>query len=180
MEKERELEELLVLAKQGDQEAQLAIVTAFRPLVRKLAAQERDFSRRPDLASQLVLGLLEAIRKYPGEDAKRFPGFAKTHLRHLLSHYIRKEARQKRIQEKVQVMEGGRSSYQEDFLRGIQAEEICRAIQQLTPKERLLVRQAAIQKIPWKKLQEAYRCPLSTLYGRYRKALGKVKEEWKK
>lgn len=124
MEKERKLEEWLLLAKQGNQEAQLAIVTAFRPLVRKLAAQERDLSRRTDLASQLVLGLLEAIRKYPGEDARKFPGFVKTHLTYLLSHYIRKEARQKRIQKKVQVMEGGRSSYQEDFLRGIQAEEI--------------------------------------------------------
>ena len=175
MEKERELEELLVLAKQGNQEAQLAIVTAFRPLVRKLAAQERDYSRRTDLASQLVLGLLEAIRKYPGEDAKRFSGYVKTHLTYLLSHYIRKEARQKRIQEKVQVMEGGRSSYQEDFLRGIQAEEIRRAFRQLTPKERFLVRQAAIQQIPWKKLQEIHQCPLSTLYGRYRKALEKMK-----
>jgi iron only hydrogenase large subunit-like protein len=37
---------LLPLARRGDQEAQMEIVTAFRPLLRKLASQERDFSLR--------------------------------------------------------------------------------------------------------------------------------------
>ncbi|WP_195839578.1 sigma-70 family RNA polymerase sigma factor [Acidaminococcus fermentans] len=170
-----ELAALLPQAKQGDPKAQMAIVTAFRPLVKKLAGQEKNLSLRPDLASTLVLGILEAIVKYPGEDARRFLGFVKTHLTFLLSHYIRKEARWNKIQEKVQVMEGGESSYQEDFLRGIRKEEILRAFRQLTPKERLLVRQAAIQQIPWKKLQEIHQCPLSTLYGWYRKALEKMK-----
>lgn len=87
-----DLAALLPEAKQGNQKAQMAIITAFRPLVMKLAGQEKNLSLRPDLASTLVLGILEAIRKYPGEDPRRFPGFVKTHLNFLLSHYIRKEA----------------------------------------------------------------------------------------
>ena len=175
MEKERELEEWLVLAKQGDQEAQLAIVTAFRPLVRKLAAQERDFSRRPDLASQLVLGLLEAIRKYPGEDAKRFPGFAKTHLRHLLFHYIRKEVRWNKLKEKLydQTQE---PCYTEDFTLRLQRRELQDALQCLTPAEQRLVYLAASQRTPWKSLGRAFQSPVSTLYGRYKRALEKVRK----
>lgn len=178
MEKERELEELLVLAKQGDQEAQLAIVTAFRPLVRKLAAQERDYSRRTDLASQLVLGLLEAIRKYPGEDARKFPGFVKTHLTYLLSHYIRKEVRWNKLKEKLydQTQE---SCYTEDFTLRIQRRELQDALRCLTPAEQRLVYLAVGQRIPWKALGRTFQSPVSTLYGRYKRALGKVKERVK-
>lgn len=99
--KSTDLTALLPRARSGDQEAQLAIVIAFRPLVQKLAGQERNPSLRMDLASQLVLGLLEAIRKYPGEDPRRFPGFVNTHLHYLLSHYIRKQIRWNKVKEKI-------------------------------------------------------------------------------
>lgn len=56
----KDLSALLPQAKQGDPKAQMAIVTAFRPLVKKLAGQEKNLSLRPDLASTLVLGILEA------------------------------------------------------------------------------------------------------------------------
>ena len=83
----------------------MAIVTAFRPLLRKLASQERDYTLRTDLSSQLVLGTLEAIRKFPGTDSRRFPGFLKKHLTFLLSHYKRKQQRWNRLKEKIYALE---------------------------------------------------------------------------
>lgn len=97
--------DLLTRAQHGDQEAQMAIVTAFRPLLRKLASQERDYTLRTDLSSQLVLGTLEAIRKFPGTDSRRFPGFLKKHLTFLLSHYKRKQQRWNRLKEKIYALE---------------------------------------------------------------------------
>lgn len=176
MEKRLDVTVLLPRAKQGDQMAQLEIVSAFRPLVRKLAGQEKNPSLRMDLSSQLVLGVLEAIRKYPGNDTRRFPGFVRTHLTHMLSHYIRKQARWNKLKEKMYALER-EASYQEDFTRSFQKEELRRALQQLDPAERALVKRAACQKVPWKKLQEEFQCPASTLYGRYRKALGKVQKK---
>mgnify|MGYP001779872367 CR=1 FL=1 len=176
--KSTDLTALLPRARSGDQEAQLAIVTAFRPLVQKLAGQEKNPSLRMDLASQLVLGLLEAIRKYPGTDARRFPGFVRTHLTHLLSHYIRKQARWNRLKEKMYTLEG-ETTYQEDFTRSLQKEELRKALQQLDPEERTLIQRAACQKVPWKKLQKEFHCPASTLYGRYRRALRKVGKKLK-
>lgn len=173
MEKGTNLTPLLFKAKAGEQKAQMEIDTAFRPLVRKLADREWDLSLRTDLASLLVLGVLEAIRKYPGTDAKRFPGFVKTHLTHLLSYYIRKQVRWNSLKEKMYTLEG-ETTYQENFTRSLQKEEIHQAMQQLDPRERTLIQRAACQKVPWKKLQKEFHCPASTLYRRYQKALKKV------
>ena len=172
-----DLAALLPEAKQGNQKAQMAIITAFRPLVMKLAGQEKNLSLRPDLASTLVLGILEAIRKYPGEDPRRFPGFVKTHLNFLLSHYIRKEARWNKLKEKLygQTQE----NYTEDFTLRAQRRELQDAFLCLAPDEQRLVYLAAGQRIPWKTLGEEFGKPVSTLYGRYQKALKKVRKKLK-
>lgn len=172
-----DLAALLPEAKQGNQKAQMAIITAFWPLVMKLAGQEKNLSLRPDLASTLVLGILEAIRKYPGEDARRFPGFVKTHLTFLLSHYIRKQARWNKLKEKLygQTQE----YYTEDFTLRVRRRELQDALLCLTPVEQRLVYLAAGQRIPWKTLGEEFGSPVSTLYGHYQKALKKVRKKLK-
>lgn len=172
-----ELAALLPQAKQGDSKAQMALVTAFRPLVKKLAGQEKNLSLRPDLVSHLVLGILEAIRKYPGEDSRRFPGFVKTHLNFLLSHYIRKEARWNKLKEKLygQTQE----YYTEDFTLRVRRRELQDTLLCLAPDEQRLVYLAAGQRIPWKTLGEQFGKPVSTLYGRYQKALKKVRKKLK-
>lgn len=172
-----DLAALLPEAKQGNQKAQMAIITAFRPLVRKLAGQEKNLSLRPDLASTLVLGILEAIRKYPGEDPRRFPGFVKTHLNFLLSHYIRKEARWNKLKEKLYGLT--QENYTEDFTLRVQRRELQDAFLCLAPDEQQLVYLAAGQRIPWKTLGEGFGKPVSTLYGRYQKALKKVRKRVK-
>lgn len=173
----KDLAALLPEAKQGNQKAQMAIITAFRPLVMKLAGQEKNLSLRPDLASTLVLGILEAIRKYPGGDARRFPGFVKTHLTFLLSHYIRKEARWNKLKEKLygQTQE----YYTEDFTLRVRRRELQDTLLCLAPDEQRLVYLAAGQRIPWKTLGEEFGSPVSTLYGHYQKALKKVRKKLK-
>ena len=90
------LTHLFPLAKSGNKDAQLFLVTAFTPLVRKLASQERDLFLREDLVSTLKLGVLEAIRKFPGEDMDRFPGYLKKYLLQTLSYYKRKQVRDRK------------------------------------------------------------------------------------
>ena len=156
----------------------MAIVTAFRPLVMKLAGQEkRTVSAAGSGRSTLVLGILEAIKKYPGEDARRFPGFVKTHLTFLLSHYIRKQARWNKLKEKLMVRL--RKNYIEDFTLWVQRRELQDAFLCLAPDEQWLVYLAAGQRIPWKTLGEEFGSPVSTLYGHYQKALKKVRKKLK-
>ena len=174
--KSTDLPALLPRARSGDQEAQLAIVIAFRPLVQKLAGQEKNPSLRMDLASQLVLGLLEAIRKYPGEDPRRFPGFVNTHLHYLLSHYIRKQIRWNKVKEKIYA-QNQETSYTEDFTMRIRRGELQKALQCLTPAEHRLVCLATVRGTPWKSIGREFGCPVSSLYGRYRKALQKMKKK---
>lgn len=120
--------DLLTRAQQGDQEAQMAIVTAFRPLLRKLASQERNYTLRTDLSSQLVLGTLEAIRKFPGTDSRRFPGFLKKHLTFLLSHYKRKQQRWNRLKEKIYALESHETTVTEDFEASFRTAELHAAL----------------------------------------------------
>ena len=168
---------LLPLARRGDQEAQMEIVTAFRPLLRKLASQERDVSLRMDLSSQLVLGTLEAIQKFPGTDSSRFPGFLKKHLSFLLSHYKRKQQRWRLLQEKVQMLEGADSCYTEDYADQEERERVRKAFQALPEKEQHLLLQVLQQEKTWKQLAQEEQVPLGTLYGRYRRILGVLKEK---
>lgn len=168
---------LLPLARSGDQEAQMAIVTAFRPLLRKLAGQERDYSLRMDLSSQLVLGTLEAIQKFPGTDNSRFPGFLKKHLSFLLSHYKRKQQRWNRLKEKIYALESHETTVTEDFEASFRTAELHAALGRLTPYERRLVFLACLEETPWRRIQEEFHKPVPTLYGHYRKALEKVRKE---
>ena len=169
--------DLLPLAQQGDQEAQMAIVTAFRPLLRKLASQEQDYSLRPDLSSQLVLGTLEAIKKFPGTDSSRFPGFLKKHLSFLLSHYKRKQQRWNRLKEKIYTLESPETTVTEDFEASFRTAELHAALERLTPYEQRLVFLACLEDAPWRRIQEEFHKPVPTLYGHYRKALEKVRKE---
>lgn len=169
--------DLLPLAQQGDKEAQIAIVTAFRPLLRKLASQERDYSLRMDLSSQLVLGTLEAIQKFPGTDSSRFPGFLKKHLTFLLSHYKRKQQRWRELQEKVQLLEGADSCYTENYADQEERQRVRKAFQALPEKERHLLLQVLQEKKTWKQLAREEQVPLGTLYGRYRRILGILKKK---
>lgn len=125
--------DLLTRAQQGNQEAQMAIVTAFRPLLRKLASQERNYTLRTDLSSQLVLGTLEAIRKFPGTDSRRFPGFLKKHLTFLLSHYKRKQQRWNRLKEKIYALESHKTTVTEDFEASFRTAELHAALVRLPP-----------------------------------------------
>ncbi len=168
---------LLPLARSGDQEAQMAIVTAFRPLLRKLAGQERDYSLRMDLSSQLVLGTLEAIQKFPGTDSSRFPGFLKKHLSFLLSHYKRKQQRWNRLKEKIYALESHETTVTEDFEASFRTAELHAVLGRLTPYERRLVFLACLEETPWRRIQEEFHKPVPTLYGHYRKALEKVRKE---
>lgn len=168
---------LLPLARSGDQEAQMAIVTAFRPLLRKLAGQERDYSLRMDLSSQLVLGTLEAIQKFPGTDSSRFPGFLKKHLSFLLSHYKRKQQRWNPLKEKIYALESHETTVTEDFEASFRTAELHAALGRLTPYERRLVFLACLEETPWRRIQEEFHKPVPTLYGHYRKALEKVRKE---
>ena len=155
----------------------MAIVTAFRPLLRKLASQEREYTLRMDLSSQLVLGTLEAIRKFPVTDSRRFPGFLKKHLTFLLSHYIRKQQRWRLLQEKVQMLEGADSCYTEDYADREERERVRKAFQALPEKEQHLLLQVLQQEKTWKQLAQEEQVPLGTLYGRYRRILGVLKEK---
>lgn len=178
--KQRETTEIAVLlpkARTGDQDAQLAIVTAFRPLLRKLASQERDYSLRMDLSSQLVLGTLEAIQKFPGTDSSRFPGFLKKHLTFLLSHYKRKQQRWRQLQEKVQMLEGADSCYTEEYADREERQRVQEAFQALPEKEQHLLLQVLHQEKTWKQLAQEEQVPLGTLYGRYRRILGMLKRK---
>lgn len=162
---------LLPKAKRGNQEAQMAIVTAFRPLLRKLASQEREYTLRMDLSSQLVLGTLEAIRKFPGTDSRLFPGFLKKHLTFLLSHYKRKQQRWRLLQEKVQLLEGADSCYTEDYADQDQRQRVRKAFQALPRKEQRLLLQVLQKEKTWQQLAREEQVPLGTLYGRYRRIL---------
>ena len=168
---------LLPRARTGDQEAQLAIVTAFRPLLRKLAGQERDFGLRMDLSSQLVLGTLEAIQKFPGSDSSRFPGFLKKHLTFLLSHYKRKQQRWRQLQEKVQILEGTDSCYTEDYAAREERQRVQKAFHALPEEEQRLLLQVLQQEKTWQQLAQEQQVPLGTLYGRYRRILGILKRK---
>ncbi len=172
-----EIAVLLPKARTGDKEAQMAIVTAFRPLLRKLAGQERDFSLRIDLSSQLVLGTLEAIQKFPGTDSSRFPGFLKKHLTFLLSHYKRKQQRWRQLQEKVQILEGTDSCYTEDYAAREERQRVRKAFHALPEEEQRLLLQVLQQKKTWQQLAREEQVPLGTLYGRYRRILGNLKEK---
>lgn len=168
---------LLPQARRGDQEAKMAIVTAFRPLLRKLAGQERDSTLRTDLSSQLVLGTLEAIQKFPGSDSSRFPGFLKKHLTFLLSHYIRKQQRWNRLKEKIYALESHETTVTEDYLAPFRKAELQNALGRLSPYERRLVVLACLEETPWRRIAEEFHKPVPTLYGHYRKALEKVRKE---
>lgn len=168
---------LLPKAQCGDQGAQMAIVTAFRPLLRKLASQERDYTLRMDLSSQLVLGTLEAIRKFPGTDNRRFPGFLKKHLTFLLSHYKRKQQRWNRLKEKIYALESHETTVTEDFEASFRTAELHAALVRLTPYERRLVVLACLEEMPWRRIAEELHKPIPTVYGHYRKALEKVRKE---
>ncbi len=168
---------LLPRAQHGDQEAQMAIVTAFRPLLRKLASQEREYTLRMDLSSQLVLGTLEAIRKFPGTDSRRFPGFLKKHLTFLLSHYKRKQQRWRLLQEKVQLLEGADSCYTEDYADRDERQRVRKAFQALPRKEQRLLLQVLQKEKTWQQLAREEQVPLGTLYGRYRRILGALRRK---
>ena len=155
----------------------MAIITAFRPLLRKLAGQERDYTLRMDLSSQLVLGTLEAIRKFPGTDSSRFPGFLKKHLTFLLSHYKRKQQRWRQLQEKVQMLEGVDSCYTEDYADREERQRVRKAFQALPVKEQQLLLQVLRKEKTWKQLAQEEQVPLGTLYGRYRRILGVLKRK---
>ena len=172
-----EIATLLPRARRGDQEAQLAIVTAFRPLLRKLASQERDPAQRLDLSSQLVLGTLEAIQKFPGADSSRFPGFLKKHLTFLLSHYKRKQQRWRLLQEKVQLLEGADSCYVEEYADRDERQRVRKAFRALPKKEQRLLLQVLQKEKTWQQLAREEQVPLGTLYGRYRRILGGLKEK---
>ena len=66
--------------------------------------------------------------------------------------------------------------YTEDFTLRLQRRELQDALQCLTPAEQRLVYLAAGQRTPWKSLGKAFRSPVSTLYGRYKRALDKVRK----
>lgn len=168
---------LLPRAQHGDKEAQMAIVTAFRPLLRKLASQERDYTLRMDLSSQLVLGTLEAIQKFPGTDSRRFPGFLKKHLTFLLSHYKRKQQRWNRLKEKIYALESHETTITEDFEAPLRKAGLHKALGHLSPYERRLLFLACLEETPWRRIQEEFHKPVPTLYGHYRKALEKVRAE---
>ena len=168
---------LLPRARRGDQEAQMAIVTAFRPLLRKLASQERDRTQRLDLSSQLVLGTLEAIQKFPGTDSRRFPGFLKKHLTYLLSQYKRKQQRWNKLKEKIYALESHETTVTEDYLASFRKAELQNALGRLSPYERRLVVLACLEETPWRRIAEEFHKPVPTLYGHYRKALEKVRKE---
>ena len=171
------LPHLLPLARAGDKEAQLFLVTAFTPLVRKLASQERDLSLREDLVSTLKLAVLEAIRKYPGQDMDRFPGYLKKYLLQTLSYYKRRQVRQKRLHEKLNTLERTNPVYIEDFGRAERHRQLKEAYESLPPGERRLVYFAAIDDdSTWNDISREFGVPVSTLFRRYRKALRAMKD----
>ena len=161
------LTHLLPLAKSGNKDAQLFLVTAFTPLVRKLASQERDLFLREDLVSTLKLAVLEAIRKFPGEDMDRFPGYLKKYLLQTLSYYKRKQVRRKRLQEKLNTLERTNPVYVEDFGRKERHRRLKEAYETLPPEDRRLVYFAAMDEdTTWNDIQAHFKQPVSTLYGR--------------
>lgn len=168
---------LLPSAQSGDKDAQLTIVQAFRPLVLKLALQEFDPVQRVELIDVLTVQVLEAIHKFPGEHPERFPGFVKKHLLLSLSYYKRKQIRKKLLAEKLNTLERTNPVYLEDFGRTERHRKLKEAYESLPPEDRRLVYLAAIDEdSSWNDIKDQFQQPISTLYGRYKRALRAMKD----
>lgn len=168
-------------AKNGSHEAQLALLHAYQPLILKLLKQEKDLLRQEDLNSKFILGILEAIRHYQGDEA-RFPGYVKKMLRNIAGHHAYYAKREKELFEPI----GDR-----DWLLGEETEyEIWREslhlhVQQifnaLPPGKQSLVAFRMTSKPPsWAELAKMYGRAPSTLCQIYRRTLKRMRKQAEK
>lgn len=172
-----DFQSLIPSAKSGDQNAQLSIVQAFRPLVLKLALQEFDPIQRVELIDVLTIGVLEAIQKFPAENPESFPGFLKKHLLFRLAHYKRAEIRKKNLHEKLNTESRTNPVYLEDFSRAERHKKLKEAYHSLSHEERRLVYLAACEEgHNWDELAEILKKPKNTLHYRYKRSLQKMKK----
>lgn len=169
---------LVPSAQSGNKDAQLTLVQAFRPLVLKLALQEHDPVQRIELIDVLTIGVLEAIHKFPGSDPKRFPGYVKKYLLLTLQYYKRKQVRKKLLAEKLNTLERTNPVYIEDFGRTERHRRLKEAYESLPPEDRRLVYLAAVDEdAKWKDIEKEFHASASTLYGKYKRALRRMKEK---
>ena len=101
----------------------------------------------------------------------------KKHLLLSLSYYKRKQIRKKLLAEKLNTLERTNPVYLEDFGRTERHRRLKEAYESLSPDERRLVYLAAIDEdSSWNDIKDQFQQPISTLYGRYKRALRAMKD----
>ena len=170
--------ELITSARRGDPAAQLALITAFTPLIRSLERSEFDPSAREDLRSILTLALLEAIRRFGDRDPAIFPGYVKKYLTNTVRSYRRGEKRRRDLEERVKREQTETTCELESPLE--EAPLPLKAVAaRLLPRERALLRARFVEKQTLAEIARAAKLPASTVHYRIDAALHKLRSALK-
>lgn len=171
---------LLIPAKNGSQEAQYAIILAFENLIVKLLQAEKDPLNQEDLRQDLNVGILEAIRRYPGE-GERFPGYVKKILVSLRGQYVRQQVQQKRLQQKLAALAWPRIYFQvypalEAMDKEKRKQKLKRAFSHLTREEKVII-QFRFRPVPlsWRDIGRKMGKSHNQIYWTYQQILKKLR-----